>query len=139
MPPRLLGGPVSPAWLSARPRACGSSPLAKAAAHSLARGGHLPPHTPAGTEVATLSCTLHPTVHLLVSPTGRNPENSPEAWEEFTEFAKAKKLNLEIFRPLQSGEKPTGAGCWLVPAAGPSAELMSTGRSEWGSVLAGVT
>lgn len=113
--------------------------MAKAAAHSLARGGHLPPPTPAGTEVATLSCTLHPTVHLLVSPTGRNPENSPEAWEEFTEFAKAKKLNLEIFRPLQSGEKPTGAGCWLVPAAGPSAELMSTGRSEWGSVLAGVT
>ncbi|XDA73416.1 hypothetical protein R6Z07F_003639 [Ovis aries] len=33
---------------------------------------------------------------------GRNPENSPEAWEEFTEFAKAKKLNLKIFRPLQS-------------------------------------
>ncbi|XP_027412685.1 lipocalin-1-like isoform X1 [Bos indicus x Bos taurus] len=33
---------------------------------------------------------------------GRNQENSPEAWEEFTEFAKAKGLNLEIFRPLQS-------------------------------------
>ncbi|XP_055255085.1 lipocalin-1-like [Moschus berezovskii] len=33
---------------------------------------------------------------------GRNPENSPEAREEFTEFAKAKRLNLEIFRPLQS-------------------------------------
>ncbi|KAG5210948.1 hypothetical protein JEQ12_013377 [Ovis aries] len=40
---------------------------------------------------------------------GRNPENSPEAWEEFTEFAKAKKLNLKIFRPLQSASPQGGA------------------------------
>lgn len=49
-------------------------------------------------------------------------------------------MNLEIFRPLQSGEKPTGlllAGA----RAGPSAEpqLMRTGRSDGGFVLAGVT
>ena len=40
---------------------------------------------------------------------------------EFTEFAKAQSLNLEIFRPLQSGEKPTGL-LLAVPAAGRSAE-----------------
>ncbi|XP_043772069.1 lipocalin-1-like [Cervus elaphus] len=33
---------------------------------------------------------------------GRNLENSPEALVEFTEFAEAQSLNLEIFRPLQS-------------------------------------
>ncbi|KAF4016883.1 hypothetical protein G4228_007590 [Cervus hanglu yarkandensis] len=71
---------------------------------------------------------------------GRNLENSPEALVEFTEFAEAQSLNLEIFRPLQSGEKPTGlllAGA----RAGPSAEpqLMRTGRSDGGFVLAGVT
>lgn len=68
--------------------------------------------------MVTLGSALHPPIHLLVSPTGRNQENSPEAWEEFTEFAKAKGLNLEIFRPLQSGEKPIGPCCRLVPAAG---------------------
>lgn len=72
--------------------------------------------------------------------TGRNLENSPEALVEFTEFAEAQSLNLEIFRPLQSGEKPTGlllAGA----RAGPSAEpqLMRTGSSDGGFVLAGVT
>ena len=62
-----------------------------------------------------------PSPSHLVSPTGRNLENSPEALVEFTEFAKAQSLNLEIFRPLQSGEKPTGL-LLAVPAAGRSAE-----------------
>ncbi|XP_065783607.1 lipocalin-1-like [Muntiacus reevesi] len=39
---------------------------------------------------------------------GRNLENSPEALVEFTEFATAQSLNLDIFRPLQSGEKSMG-------------------------------
>lgn len=81
-----------------------------------------------------------PSPSYLFSLTGRNPENSPEALVEFTEFAKAQSLNLEIFRPLQSGEKPKGL-LLAVPVAGRSAEpqLMRTGRSDGGFVLAGVT
>lgn len=146
--PRAIPTPLRPAaWVPHAPetpgRTCFSS-LALRPAQGLwvqpsgqggrSLSGPRQPLAPqARTEVATLGCTLHPPVHLLVSPTGRNPENSPEAWEEFTEFAKAKKLNLKIFRPLQSGEKPTGAGCWLVPAAGPSS-LGSSLCPRWGHV-----
>uniref|UniRef100_A0A8D0PDY6 Odorant binding protein 2B n=1 Tax=Sus scrofa TaxID=9823 RepID=A0A8D0PDY6_PIG len=38
---------------------------------------------------------------------GRDPENNPEALEEFKEVARAKGLNLDIVRPQQSGRKDT--------------------------------
>uniref|UniRef100_A0A8D0LHS8 Odorant binding protein 2B n=1 Tax=Sus scrofa TaxID=9823 RepID=A0A8D0LHS8_PIG len=40
---------------------------------------------------------------------GRDPENNPEALEEFKEVARAKGLNLDIVRPQQSGRKDTCA------------------------------
>lgn len=102
--PRDSWADLFPAWLSAWPRVCGSSPLARAAAHSLARGSHPRP----GPRWPLLVVPFTPLSILLVSPTGRNPERGATAWEN-SRSLQSQKLNLKIFRPLQSGEKPTEA------------------------------
>ncbi|XP_057576558.1 odorant-binding protein 2b [Hippopotamus amphibius kiboko] len=44
----------------------------------------------------------------LAKLVGRDPENNPEALEDFTEFARSRGLNLEIFTPPQSETCPPG-------------------------------
>lgn len=54
---------------------------------------------------------------LLVSPTGRDPENNQEALENFQEFARAKGLKLEILELAQSGRKGAFArSCPVAPS-----------------------
>lgn len=101
---RLLGLPLQPALLPTKgPR------------------GPAPPwhhHSPGWMETPEPPPSPLP-LHLLVSSTGRDPENNPEALEEFKEVARAKGLNPDIVRPQQSGRKDTCAWCCLVPLSGP--------------------
>ena len=62
---------------------------------------------------AAWSCSS--TSCLLVSLTGRDPEQSQEALEDFREFSRAKGLNQEILELAQSGRKDACA--WSCPIA----------------------